>query len=176
MNKNEQDKYIIHRYIDGELSKEEAASFEERLAASAELRREAESLRNVGSDLKQAFRSEIEDVDFGPVWASVEESMDAKRVRSETIFQFIANLFATRRFAVAVSAAAVVLMCVAVAVVLMWKMAIAPGDLEAAATTVETIDYGNNPDIVITVDTLGNSVTTVVWVQDFETDEDTLPE
>ena len=173
MKKDNFDDYIIDRYIDGEMAAGEAAEFEKRLADSPELRMEVEALRTAGQSLKEAFSDEVEQVDFSKVWSSVEEGVQERKLRFESITQFIVDLFATKRFAVAASAAAVVVLCVAAALIIMYKTAIAPvPSVAAPEMTYVDIDYGDNPDVVITVETLGDSSTTVVYVQDFDLDED----
>ena len=169
--KHNRDDYdsMIHRYVDGELNEEEAKEFEEVLAKSPEMQRELESIRTVGDTLRNAMHAEVEQVNFRPVWTAVNDEIEKdKELRSKgIIYRLFASFTPPRVAAVAAAAATLVL-----GAFIVWHFMLAPTSGEAAHTEV-TIEYGDDLDIEISIETLEDSITTVVWIHDFSVDEDT---
>ena len=127
----------------------------------------------MGDALRQAMQSELQQVNFRPVWTAVNEAIEKEeRSRSESFISNLMELFTPRRIAAA-AATAVVLVVTAIIV---WQFTIAPAHLEAAPTTVESIQYGDDVDIVIGVETLGDSLTTVVWINGLDVNEGIVEE
>ncbi len=60
------------RYLDGELSPDEAASFESRIDKHADVQRALERASRLGELLRDTYRTELSAVDFSDFWASVE--------------------------------------------------------------------------------------------------------
>jgi len=167
-NKDDYDS-MVHRYVDGELNKEEAKEFEELLASSPEMQSELESIRTVGDTLRDAMHAELEQVNFRPVWSAVNEEIekDNEHRSKGIIYRLFASFTPPRVAAMAAATATLVL-----GAFIVWHFMLAPISGEAAHTEV-TIEYGDDLDIEISVDTLDDSVTTVVWIHNFSVDEET---
>jgi len=171
-NKRYPDDTLIHRYADGELDEKETKEFEEFLSRSPELRKGLEEIRTVGDAIRKAVHSEVEQVNFSPVWAAVNETIEKEeRSRSKGVIYNLMELFTPRRIAVAAVAAAMLML----GVLIVWQLILAPSSGEAALTAVD-IQYADDLDIVISVDVLDDSVTTVVWINNFSLDEGTVGE
>jgi hypothetical protein len=120
------------------------------------------------------MQDEVEEVDFRRVWPRVNAAIDERENASSTGWiTYLRHVLTPVRVAAAAAAAVLV---IGAAALLMWHFAFGPGPVEAAPTTVESVDYGGNPDIVISVETLEDSVTTVVTILEFDTDDSIVPE
>ena len=171
-NKRYPDDSLIHRYADGELDERKAKEFEELLDKSPELRKELDDIRAVGDKIREAVHSEVEQVNFRPVWAAVNETIEKEeQSRSKGVIYNLMELFTPRRIAVAASATAMLML----GVLIVWQFMLAPSSGEAALTAVD-IQYADDLDIVISVDVLDDSVTTVVWINNFSVDEGMVEE
>ncbi len=160
----------MNRYMDGELDEKQAKEFEELLERSPEIRKELVAAKTVGDAVRQAMQSEIEQVNFGPVWTAVNEAIaKEEQSRSKGLIYHLAELFRPPRIAAAAAVAVL-----ALGVLIAWHFMLAPVPGEAALTSVD-IQYGDDLDIVISVETIGDSATTVVWIQNFSVDEE-IPE
>jgi anti-sigma factor RsiW len=163
---------LMDRYMDGDLDEKQAKEFEQLLERSPELRKELESARAVRDALCRAMQSEVEQVDFQPVWTAVHEAIEREeQPRSRGFVCHMIELFRLPRVAAAAATVAVLVL----GVFIVWHFMLAPVPGEAALTSVD-IQYGDDLDIVISVDTLGDSATTVVWIQNFSVDQEILEE
>jgi anti-sigma factor RsiW len=170
--KNSWNKEIIQRYADGELSKDEAKKVETLINESSEAKREYDEIKAVGHALRNAMCDETEQVDFCSVWAYVNEGIE--REDRSGLRGLLDHFFAaiTPKKAAAAFAGALALIA---AVIIVWELSLAPAPVHAALTTVESIQYGDNPNIVVAVDTLENPTTTIVWIEGIEIGKENNP-
>jgi len=66
---------LLHRFLDGELSGEEASEFEARLENSPELAGEREELMQVSALLREEISTEVDAVDFSNFYAGIEAQL-----------------------------------------------------------------------------------------------------
>jgi anti-sigma factor RsiW len=66
---------LLHRFVDGEISAEEAAEFEARLETSPELAGEREELMQLSAMLRQDISNEVDAVDFSQFYAGIEAQL-----------------------------------------------------------------------------------------------------
>jgi anti-sigma factor RsiW len=160
--KNKNEEILIQRYADGELSPEEAKGAENLLSASTEAKREFNETKMVGDIIRNAMQDETSHVNFRGVWASINERLEKDRSSSaiSRLIDYIAEVITPRK---AVAALAGILAIVA-GIVIFYEISLSPAHLEAAPTTVESIQYGDNINLVVAVETLEDDSTTVVWI------------
>lgn len=170
--KDKQDKVLIHRYVDGELSNDEAKIADALIKKSPEAKREYDEIRAVGNALRTAVHDETEHVDFRGLWANVNEGIEqGGRNGFAGMLDYFFRFITPRR---AVAAFAGMLAIVAGAIIV-WELSLAPAPVQAAPTTVESIQYGSNADIVVAVDTLNDPATTVVWIEGIDINKENDP-
>jgi negative regulator of sigma E activity len=73
---SERDEELLNRFIDGELSAEEAAEFEARLSASEDLAAVRDEFVQMGSALREHVATELNDVDFSGFFDGVIARLD----------------------------------------------------------------------------------------------------
>jgi len=71
----DQDFELLHRFLDGELSAEQASEFEARLENSPELAGEREELMQVSALLREDISTEVDAVDFSSFYAGIEAQL-----------------------------------------------------------------------------------------------------
>jgi len=79
----DEDLELLHRFVDGEVSAEEAAEFEARLEASPELAGEREELMQLSAMLRQDISREVDAVDFSQFYAGIEAQLPAEVFSAE---------------------------------------------------------------------------------------------
>lgn len=150
------------RYVDGEMTADERAALEKHLAAdwrlhtgrdlitSADLRRVADELAALRPRVAEAMRAAAGSIEGERIWRNVADRIAARPSALETFLDGF-RLFFQRRVAVGIAATAIVL----VAALLVFNALVRHGPPvigTASAETEVTIEYGDNPDVVATVD------------------------
>jgi hypothetical protein len=160
---DEQEKTLIQRYADGELlTPDESKAVKSLLDRSPEAKREFDEIKAMGNALRNAMRDETEQVDFRSVWASVNEGIERSQGSGlGKLLDYLAEFITPRKAVAAVAG----LLAIIAGIIIVWELSLAPAHLEAAPTTVESIQYGDNVDIVVAVETLEDASTTVVWIE-----------
>jgi hypothetical protein len=162
---------LVQRFLDGDLTPEEAMGAREMLASDPELRREADSYRRLGDLLREAAGAQDEAGELDVQWEKVAGRLDDRRVdegdpgrAAVWVSEFVRH---RKRYwipaagAVAAAAAALVIMLGAP------DVPEVPLDLEKATvlrSRVTDISLGTASTMVIEVETDGGGTAAILWV------------
>jgi anti-sigma factor RsiW len=169
----------VARYVDGEMTPDERAALEKHLAAdwsldtgrdlitSAELRRMIDKLTALRPRVGEALRAATGSIEGERIWRNVADRIAARPSVLETFVGGF-RLFFQRRVAVGLVATAAVLIAVLLVINALVQRG-TPGIGEAAAEV--TIEYGDNPDVMATVDQDTDTGVVIVSVDGIEVSE-----
>jgi len=154
----------IARYVDGEMADAERAAMEKRLEAEPELRRLADELAALRTNIAQATRAAAGSIEGERLWRGVAERLTATRPSPVETFLSGLRIFLQPKMALGVVTAVVLLGFVILIANIMAPRA-------AAHPIVTKIEYGQNPDVVVVVDENIATGTSVVWIDGIDTSE-----
>ncbi|MBW2263133.1 MAG: hypothetical protein JRG91_14270 [Deltaproteobacteria bacterium] len=171
---------MVQRFIDGDLTPEEASGAREMMASDPELRRDAESYRRLGDLLREAADAHEQGGELESMWEKVARRLDERRVDEvdpSTTAVWLGEFVRHRKrywipAAGAVAAAAATLVFVMNAP----EVPDVSIDLDKAASLrsrVTDISLGTASTMVIEVETDGGGTAAILWVMaDEDEDED----
>jgi anti-sigma factor RsiW len=156
----------IGRYVDGEMSPDERTAMEQRLGSEPELARLADEIMTLRPRVAEAIHTTAGSIDGERIWRNVAGRISARPSSFETFLGGF-RLFFQRRVAIGIAATAAVL----VAAFLVVNALVTHGIGTASAATEVTIEYGDNPDVMATVEQDTNTGVVVVSVDGINMNE-----
>ena len=154
----------IGRYVDGEMTAAERATMERRLEAEPGLRRIADELAALRPHVANAVSSAAGSIEGERLWPRVAERIAAPGRQPLGAFLDGLRVFLRPRMAAGV---AVTLALVGVFILIAYLT----GGQAIAGPVVTEIEYGENPDVVVSVGEDATDGTPIVWIDGIDTDE-----
>lgn len=162
---------LLQRFLDGDLTPEEASDAREMLAADAGLRRDAESYRRLGDLLREAAGAREQSGELESMWENVAGRLDERRVDEGdpgVATVWLAEYVRHRKRYWIPAAGAIAAAAAALVIVLgAPEVPDVPIDLEKAASLrsrVTDISLGTASTMVIEVETDGGGTAAILWV------------
>ncbi len=152
----------IGRYVDGEMTAAERAAMERRLEAEPGLRRIADELAALRPHVAKAVSSSAGSIEAERLWRGVAERIAAPGRRPLGTFLDGFRVFLRPRMA-----AGVAVTLVLVGLFILFAQ-LTGGKAVAEVTEIE---YGENPDVVVSVGEDATDGTPIVWIDGIVTDE-----
>lgn len=170
---------LVQRFLDGDLTPEEALGAREMLASDPEFRRDAESYRRLGDLLREAAGADVPGGDLEPLWQEVAGRLDERRVDEDgpgATTVWLAE-FARHRKRYWIPAAGAIAAAAAALVVMLNAAEVpeVPIDMDTAAalrSRVTDISLGTASTMVIEVETDGGGTAAILWVTADEDEQD----
>ena len=162
---------LVQRFLDGDLTPEEASDAREMLASSPELRRDAETYRRLGDLLREAAGEQERGSDLESLWEQVAGRLDEKHVGEDDpgvstvwLTEFVRHrkrYWVPAAGAIAAAAATLLVMLSAPEVP---EVAIDLDKASALRSRVTDISLGTASTMVIEVETDGGGTAAILWV------------